>query len=100
MFPALQLLGQKFKMPYSFYCSTIALLSYVLCRIAYLIYHHTVWWREGRVCGSGEVEDVGHFVLPCEYVAEERERMGRLVGEKEEGWYEMESNEKVVMMMD
>ena len=62
-----------------------------------------MWWREGRVCkecGSGEVEDVGHFVLRCEYVAEERERMEGLMGEKEEGWYEMESNEKVVMMMD
>ena len=46
------------------------------------------------------MEDVGHFVLQCEYVAEERERMERLMGEKEEGLYEMESNEKVVMMMD
>ena len=26
--------------------------------------------------------------------------MERLMGEREEGWYEMESNEKVVMMMD
>ena len=53
-----------------------------------------------KECGSGEVEDVGHFVLQCEYVAEERERMEGLMGEKEEGWHEMESNEKVVMMMD
>ena len=30
----------------------------------------------------------------------ERWRMEGLMGEKEEGWYEMESNEKVVMMMD
>ena len=68
-----------------------------------LIYCHTVWWREFRVCkecGSGGVEDVGHFVLRCEYVAEEGERMGRLMGEKEEGWHEMESNEKVVIVMD
>ena len=28
------------------------------------------------------------------------ERMEGLMGEKEEGWYEMESNEKVVMMMN
>ena len=42
-----------------------------------------------------EVEDVGHFVVRCEYVAEER-----LMGEREEGWHEMESNENVVMMMD
>ena len=53
-----------------------------------------------KQCGCGEVEDVGHFVLRCEYVAEERERIEGLMGEKEEGWYEMESNEKVVMMMD
>lgn len=29
---------------------------------------------------SGEMEDVGHFVLSCEYVAEERERMEWLMG--------------------
>ena len=28
------------------------------------------------------------------------ERMEGLMGEKEEGWYEIKSNEKVVMMMD
>ena len=70
-----------------------------------LIYCHTVRWREVRVCkecGSGEVEDVRHFVLRCEYVAEERERTVRLMGEDEEGCMEgdMDSNEKVVMMMD
>ena len=67
------------------------------------IYCQTVWWREVRVCkecGSGGVEEVEHFVLRCEYVAEEGERMGRLMDEKEEGWYEIESNEKVVMMID
>ena len=34
--------------------------------------------REDRVLqgvGSGEVEDIDHFVIRCEYVAEERERM-------------------------
>ena len=55
------------QMLYSFYCSTIALLGYVLCsELTTFIYCDTVWWREGRVCkecGSGEVEDVGHFVL-------------------------------------
>ena len=34
--------------------------------------------RTCRECGSGEVEDFGHFVLRCEYTAEERERMERL----------------------
>ena len=33
-------------------------------------------------------------------IAKERERMKRLMGEREEGWYEMESNENVVMMVD
>ena len=37
-----------------------------------------------KECGSGEVEDVGN-VLRCEYVAEERERTERLMGEGEEG---------------
>ena len=62
------------------------------------------WCEEGRWyirnVGSGEVEDIGHFVLRCEYVAKKRERMERLMGEREEGWYEMDSNEKVVMMTD
>ena len=34
--------------------------------------------REDRVLygvGSGEVEDIDHFVISCEYAAEERERM-------------------------
>ena len=34
--------------------------------------------REDRVLqgvGSGEVEDIDHSVIRCEYVAEERERM-------------------------
>ena len=92
------------QMPYSLHCSTIALLGYVLrSELTTLIYRHIYsMWREDRVCkecGSREMEDVGHFVLRCEYVAEERERMERLMGE-EEGWYEIESNEKEVMMMD
>ena len=59
--------GAEIKIPYSLHCSTIALFGYVLCsELTTLIYHHTMWWKEGRVCkecDSGEVEDVGHFVL-------------------------------------
>ena len=37
--------------------------------------------REDKVCKecrNGEVEDIVHFVIQCEYVAEERVRMKRL----------------------
>ena len=32
---------------------------------------------------SGEVKYIGHFALRCGYVAEERERIKRLMGERE-----------------
>ena len=45
--------------------------------------------REDRVCkgcGNGEVKDIDHFVIRCEYVAEERVRMERLMMDRVEGW--------------
>ena len=45
--------------------------------------------REDRVCkecGNGEVEDIDHFVIRCEYVAGERVRMERLMIDRLEGW--------------
>ena len=59
--------------------------------------------REDRVCkecGNGEVEDIDHFVMRCEYVAEERVRMERLMIDRVEGWNELGAKEKVVMVMD
>ena len=59
--------------------------------------------REDRVCkecGNGEVEDIDHFVIKCEYVAEERVRMERLMIDRVEGWNELGTKEKVVMVMD
>ena len=59
--------------------------------------------REDRVCkecGNGEVEDIDHFVMRCEYVAEERVRMERLRIDRVEGWNELGATEKVVMVMD
>ena len=38
--------------------------------------------REDRVCkecGNGEVEDIDHFMIRGEYIAERRERMERLM---------------------
>ena len=59
--------------------------------------------REDRVCkkcGSGEVEDIDHLVMRCEYVAEERVRMKRLIIDRVEGWNELGAKEKVVMVME
>ena len=53
--------------------------------------------REDRVCkecGNGEVEDIDHFVMRCEYVAEERVRMEKLMIDKVEGWNELDAKEK------
>ena len=41
-----------------------------------------------------------HFVMRCEYVAEERVRMERLMIDRVEGWNELGAKEKVVMVMD
>lgn len=32
-----------------------------------------------KECGNGEVEDTYHFVMRCEYLAEERLRLKRLM---------------------
>ena len=53
-----------------------------------------------KECGDGEVEDIDHFVMRCEYVAEERARMERLMIDRVEGWNELWAKEKVVMVMD
>ena len=59
--------------------------------------------REDRVCKecrNGEMEDIDHFVIRCEYLAEERVRMERLMVDRVEGWDELGNKETVVMMMD
>ena len=61
-------------------------IATLICSVAMSLYD---------IIDREEVEDVGHFVVRCKYVAEER-----LMGERAEGWHEMESNENVVMMMD
>ena len=57
--------------------------------------------REDRVCTeckNGEVEDIDHFVIRCEYVTEERVRMERLMVDRVEGWNELGDKKKVMMM--
>ena len=59
--------------------------------------------REDRVCkecGKWEVEWKTLTILRCEYVAEERVRMERLMVDRVEGWNELGDKEKVVMVMD
>ena len=56
--------------------------------------------RVCKECGNGEVEDIDHFVIRCEYVAGERVRMERLMIDRVEGWNELGVKEKVVMAMD
>ena len=51
--------------------------------------------RIGHV-GIGEVEDVEHFSLHCNGMAEERKEMVRLMNEIMEGWQEMDGKDKVV----
>ena len=46
------------------------------------------------------MEDIDHFVIRCEYVAEERVRMERLMMDRVEGWNDLGNKEKVVMVMD
>ena len=53
-----------------------------------------------KECGNGEVEDIDHFVMKCEYLAEERVRMERLLTDRLEGWNELGAKKKVVMVMD
>ena len=41
-----------------------------------------------------------HFAIQCEYVAEERVRMERLMIDRVEGWNELGDKKKVMMVMD
>ena len=42
------------------------------------------------MCNKREVEDVEHFLLHCNGIAEERKEMVRLMNEIMERWQEME----------
>ena len=37
-------------------------------------------------CRGGEVEEVGHLVMRCTYVEEERETLEELMNERVKGW--------------
>ena len=58
-----------------------------------------VWiWRDERICkmcDEREVEDVEHFLLHCNGMAEERKEMVRVMNEIMEGWQEMDGKDKV-----
>ena len=44
--------------------------------------------REEKICknwSGGEVEDVGHLVMTCTYVKEEREKLEELMNERVDG---------------
>ena len=59
--------------------------------------------RKDRVCkecGNREVEDIDHFVIRCEYVAEERVRMERLMIDRVEEWNELGNKKKVMMVIN
>ena len=45
------------------------------------------------------MEDNDHYVIKCRYVAEERERMERLQGNRVEGGSELDDSKKVAMVM-
>ena len=45
------------------------------------------------------MEDNDHYVIKCRYVAEERERMERLQGNRVEGGNELGNSKKEVMVM-
>ena len=44
------------------------------------------------------MEDIDHFVIRCEYVAEDRVRMERLMMDRVEEWNELGDKEKVMVM--
>ena len=48
-------------------------------------------WGGGR--------DIDHFVIRCEYVAEEKVRM-KLMMDRVDGWNELGNKETVVLVMD
>ena len=59
--------------------------------------------REERICKNcrgGEVEDVGHLVMRCTYVEEEREKLEELMSERVKEWQGMDDNVKVTVVMD
>ena len=53
-----------------------------------------------KECGNGEIEDIDHFVMRCEYLAEERLWLERLVIDRVDKWNNLGDNEKVVIAMD
>ena len=53
-----------------------------------------------KMCNEGEVEDVEHFLLHCNGLAEERKEMVRVMNEIMEGCQEMEGKDKVVSVVD
>ena len=53
-----------------------------------------------KMCDEGEVEDVEHFLLHCNGLAEERKEIVRLMNEIMERRQEMEGNGKVVCVVD
>ena len=46
------------------------------------------------------MEDVGHLVMKCTYVEEEREKLEELMNERVKGWQGMDDNVKVTAVMD
>ena len=59
--------------------------------------------REERICKDcrgGEVEDVGHLVMRCTYVEEEREKLKELMNERVDGWQDMNDEVRVTAVMD
>ena len=61
-----------------------------------------LWRDEGicKMCDEREVEDVEHFLLRCNGMAEERKEMVRVMNEIMEGWQEMDGKDKVVCVVD
>ena len=59
--------------------------------------------REERIyrnCRGGEVEDVGHLLMRCTHVEEERGKLKELMCERVEGWQDMHDNDRVLVVMD
>ena len=46
------------------------------------------------------MEDVEHFLLHCNGMAEEKKEMVRVMNEIMEGWQEMDGKDKVVCVVD
>ena len=59
--------------------------------------------REERLCKncqSGEVKDVEHFLLRCNSMVEEREKLMWLMKDKVVEWQHMEDGERVTEVLD